>query len=181
MTESDRIKIFNKEMTCCIPHLINADTIEFLIKAGFFKKPASVNHHGNYEGALFDHSLAVVKNLLFLTEKLGLKWSRPESPYVVGMFHDLCKIDDYVKNSYTGEWEYAKDKFLPGHGDKSVIMIQMLLGIQLTIEEFHCIRWHMGAFDDKENWGYYSSAVADFPNVLYTHTADMIASQIEKI
>ena len=25
----------------------------------------------------------------------NLKWERPESPLIVGMFHDLCKIDSY--------------------------------------------------------------------------------------
>ena len=44
---------------------------------------------------------------------------------------------------------------------------------------FHdCIRWHMGAFDDKENWNSYGRAVTNFPNVLYTHTADMAAARI---
>jgi len=40
---------------------------------------------------------------------------------------------------------------------------------------------HMGAFDDTENWNYYSKAVNQYPNVLWTHTADMIASQILEI
>jgi hypothetical protein len=50
--------------------------------------------------------------------------------------------------------------------------------MKLTPEEVMCIRWHMGAFDEKENWQYYSRAVNKYPNVLWTHTADMIASQI---
>ena len=45
-------------------------------------------------------------------------------------------------------------------------------------EEIMCIRWHMGAFDERENWKYYSAAVKKYPNVLYTHVADMTASQI---
>jgi hypothetical protein len=36
----------------------------------------------------------------------------------------------------------------------------------------------MGAFDDKERWSYYNHAIKLYPNVLYTHTADMIASAI---
>ena len=50
--------------------------------------------------------------------------------------------------------------------------------VPLTEEEMLCIRWHMGAFDDKENWNSYGRAVTNFPNVLYTHTADMIAARI---
>lgn len=39
-------------------------------------------------------------------------------------------------------------------------------------------RWHMGAFDDRNNWEYYTRAVAKFPNVMYTHAADMAAAYI---
>lgn len=53
--------------------------------------------------------------------------------------------------------------------------------IQLTDEELYCIRWHMGAFDDTENWKYYSGAIEKYPNVLYTHTADMVAAKILKV
>lgn len=45
-------------------------------------------------------------------------------------------------------------------------------------EEIACIRWHMGAFDDRNNWEYYTRAVAKFPNVMYTHAADMAAAYI---
>lgn len=48
----------------------------------------------------------------------------------------------------------------------------------LTNEEIACIRWHMGAFDDRNNWEYYTRAVAKFPNVMYTHAADMAAAYI---
>ena len=65
------------------------------------------------------------------------------------------------------EWE---------HEEKSVIMLQRFM--PLTDEEIMCIRWHMGAFDIKENWNCYGSACAKYPNVLYTHTADMIATRI---
>ncbi|MEG2566735.1 MAG: hypothetical protein RSA84_11060, partial [Acinetobacter sp.] len=63
-----------------------------------------------------------------------------------------------------------------GHGDKSVLMLAPWIG--LTEEEIMCIRWHMGAFDEKPNWNRYSTAVKRWPNVLWTHTADMVASQI---
>ena len=50
--------------------------------------------------------------------------------------------------------------------------------MKLTLEEIFCIRWHMGAFDSKENWNSYGAACTEYPNVLYTHTADMIAARI---
>lgn len=51
----------------------------------------------------------------------------------------------------------------------------------ITREEEACIRYHMGAFTEKEEWKDYTDAVERFPNVLWTHTADMIASHITKV
>jgi hypothetical protein len=157
---------------------VSAGVIAKLQKRGFFIKPASIHHHGRYAGALFDHSYEVTKALLNLTEKLELKWKLKRSPYIVGMFHDLCKLDNYVKSDKE-VWEYNNATLLPGHGEKSVIIAQQL--INLTDEEMYCIRWHMGAFDDKENWNSYGRACTMFPNVLYTHTADMIAARIKGV
>lgn len=50
-----------------------------------------------------------------------------------------------------------------------------------TPEEIVCIRYHMGAFADREEWNYYTNAVRIYPNVLWTHTADMVAYQIKGI
>ena len=155
---------------------ISSEIVWELKQRGFFIAPASINHHGQYEGALFDHSYEVAKALVNLTEKLGLKWENERSPYIVGMFHDLCKMDNYVKNDKE-EWQYNNDTLLPGHGEKSVIIALTMLG-NLTDEELYCIRWHMGAFDTKENWNSYGRACTQYPNVLYTHTADMIAARI---
>ena len=151
-----------------------------LARTDFFSAPASTKYHGNYPGGLYDHSLAVMKNLLTLTDKLGLKWILKRSPYIVGMFHDLCKIGMYVYNKTEGKYEYNDGMVLPGHGDRSVIIAQQL-GLDLTTEEIMCIRWHMGAFDDKAMWDYYGRAIEHNPNVLWTHTADMMASRIDKV
>lgn len=160
-----------------------------LVQMGYFDAPASTKFHGAYEGGLFDHSLAVTKELLKLTEKLGLTWRDPRSPYIVGMLHDLCKCDSYILKD-TGDAlsiEYNKDQLLTGHGDKSVILAQKAMSYCtvdfpcLTDEEIHCIRWHMGAFDDKSNWNAYNKSIEVYPNVLFTHTADMIASQIQNV
>lgn len=155
---------------------INSDIVWKLKEMGFFVAPASIKHHGQYEGALFDHSFVVANTLVSMTKRLELKWEHERSPYIVGMFHDLCKLDNYVKTNDEA-WEYNNATLLPGHGEKSVIMALRLLG-NLTDEELYCIRWHMGAFDDKENWNSYGRACTKFPNVLYTHTADMVAARI---
>ena len=152
---------------------------DWLLSIGYYEAPAAIRHHGNHEGGLYKHSLEVAKQLDKLTNGLGLKWEREDSPRVVGLLHDICKTDDYIA-SYEDErgtaYEYNKHKLMDGHGDKSVIM---LAGhFPLTEEEAMCIRFHMGSFTDKDQWEYYSRAVKNYPNVLYTHTADMIASQI---
>ena len=166
-SEADRIEQFEKLMN---PY-VSKEFRNWLISNGFFTAPASIHHHGAYTGALFDHSFAVTKTLLSFTERLGLSWMKERSPYIVGMFHDLCKIDNYTKKSKPAlspllegdSWEYNNAALLPGHGEKSVIMLQQHMN--LTDEEMLCIRWHMGAFDDKEHWNSYGRSVTHFPNV----------------
>ena len=170
-TEQDRIEQFSKLMKNYVPEKFK----QWLIENSFFKAPASIHHHGAYSGALFEHSYAVTKTLLSFTERLELLWGNESSPYIVGMFHDLCKLDNYQRTDNEA-WEYNNATLLPGHGDKSVMMLQQ--HIHLTEEEMFCIRWHMGAFDDKENWNSYGRAVTRYPNVLYTHTADMVAARV---
>lgn len=157
-----------------------------LDRMGFFDAPASTKYHGNYAGGLFDHSLEVARQLVILTDRLGLKWKTPNSPRVVGMYHDLCKCDAYIKtkdlkfNQWVDVFEYNNETTIDGHGDKSLIMA--LPHIKLTDEEIHCIRWHMGAYEtDTKKWGFYGRAIAKYPNVLYTHVADMIVSHIKGV
>jgi len=175
MNKEERIKQYIEFMGehICIGY-------ENLDKMGFFTAPASTKYHGSYEGGLFDHSLVTAEELVNLTKKLGLTWERPESPYIVGMYHDLCKCDDYVTDFETGKYIYNPDIIIPGHGEKSVIMLSRF--IYLTDEEIACIRWHMGAYEkDTKMWDYFGRAIEKYPNVLYTHMADMIASKIEGV
>ncbi len=173
MTREQRINRFQELMGPYVPKELTT----YLIVHHFFVVPASIHHHGTYDGALFDHSVAVTEALTDLTHKLGLKWMLERSPYIVGMFHDLCKMDNYRRKVGGGAgWEYNNSPLLTGHGEKSVIRLQQFMN--LTTEEVLCIRWHMGAFDDKANWNSYGEAVTAYPNVLYTHTADMIAARI---
>lgn len=161
-------------------HRVNTEKlIEKLEKLNFFVAPASTKYHGNYIGGLCEHSINVADALAYLTQKLGLKWARPESPLIIGICHDLCKCDAYkieIKKDNSIEITYNNDLALYGHGDKSVILTQQI--IPLTEEEILCIRWHMGSFDTKENWKHYTNAIKEYPNVLFTHMADMVASQI---
>ena len=176
-SKEDRIKeyleIVKRIKTQFIP-------VEDLDAIGFFTAPASTKYHGAYEGGLFDHSLMVTKRLLELTDKLGLKWDHSDSPFIVGMYHDLCKVDNYYYDIEDESYKYNNDVIIPGHAEKSIIYT--LKYINLTDEEIACIRWHMGAYEkDPKMWTYYGKAIEQYPNVLYTHTADMIASKIDKI
>lgn len=173
MNKTNRIKQYKNFM----PVFNGSSFLLELTRLGFFDAPASITYHGAYEGGLFDHSFLTAKALVELTEKLDLTWERPESPYIVGMFHDICKCDNYVKDFETDQYIYNSNMIIPGHGDKSVMML--LEYFALTKEEIACIRWHMGAYEkDTKLWDYYGKAIKKYPNVLYTHTADMIASKI---
>lgn len=136
--------------------------------------PASRSYHGNYEGGLLEHSINTMIALCSLTDNLNLEWQNDRSPIIVGLFHDLCKTDLY---EFTDDGIIYAENAAPGHGDKSVEIAKTFIP-DLTEEEELCIRWHMGAFDDKDKWPEYNAAIAKYPNVLFTHTADMIASQI---
>ena len=154
---------------------------KFLSKHNAFESPASTKYHGAWPGGWFEHSMTVMKQLVILTERNGLEWQRKESPYIVGFFHDVCKLDQYVmvRRDEDGKPVYAwnSNTLYKGHGEKSVLMLASL-GASLTEEEVACIRYHMGAFVDKELWNDYTRAVEEYPNVLWTHTADMIASHV---
>ena len=155
--------------------LIPKECDDWLTSIGYYTKPASIRYHGIKSGDLYRHCTELAIQLQNLTDKLDLVWERQESPIIIGLLHDVCKCDDYGINPRTRKWAYNPDRIV-GHGDKSV---RMLLGhIELTGEEIMCIQYHMGAFVDKEEWSDYTKAVKKYPNVLYTHTADMIASQI---
>lgn len=174
LTKEDRIELYKQFMPI---QYGSTHFVEKLDKLGFFTAPSSTKYHGAYEGGLFDHSYAVAQLLLNYTNQLDLAWSDDRSPYIVGMFHDLCKCEFYTKLARIPvEYDYKKELVIPGHGERSVIELQRL--IRLTDEEIACIRWHMGAFDDKELWKSYTLAVKLYPNVLYTHTADMHAANI---
>lgn len=155
----------------CTEHFLT-----WLIRNGYFECPASAGHHGNYAGGLYEHSKLAAEVLADLTEKLDLTWDKPESPFVVGLLHDVCKMDDYV---WVDKDTIKYSPTLPGHGSKSVIMLAG--NFKLTEEEKMCIFFHMGAYGSDEERKHFSNTVNKYPNVLYAHTADMIASQIKGI
>lgn len=117
----------------------------------------------------------ILRDIAVVREYGCKKYHDPESPYIIGMFHDICKTDNYMRDAH-GKYEYNTETLLKGHGDKSVMILASLPS--LTEEEVMCIRYHMGAFTDKEEWNNYTRAIHKYPNVLWTHHADMIAAHI---
>lgn len=169
-----RVLAFQKHMEKIMPINDIRNSYSWLIGMKYFEAPASSKYHGAYEGGLYDHSELVALTLVDMTKRLDLKWERPESPYLVGFLHDLCKVDAYRKTEEG--YKYNTDMLLPGHGEKSAILA--LQHIPLTDEEIMCIRYHMGAYEGEGIWKNLGNVIKKYPNVLWTHTADMVASQI---
>lgn len=155
------------------------DFHEWLIESGFFNAPASIKYHGNYAGGLFDHSFSTMTILLDLSLVNGLAWKNARSPYLIGIFHDICKIDQYVPDPDGKNRFIYAEQSAPGHGDKSVRILDEYY--DLTDEEEMCIRYHMGAFCEKDEWPDYTAAVRKWPNLLWTHHADMLAAHVKGI
>ena len=195
-SEEERIKDF-EELAKENEVEISSDFKDWLIKEGFFRAPASTKYHGVYEGGLYDHCRCVFDRLANLTGNNHLRWFRKQSPFIIGMFHDLCKIDQYnpvieteYVNNHEGrlvpsekivKYEYNTNTILKGHGVKSIMLLSQFM--RITEEEMLCIRFHMGAHgnetEQKDEWASFDKAIRKYPNVFFSHAADMLASKVD--
>lgn len=156
---------------------------------GFFDAPASKEHHLAVKGGLAQHSVNVTTWLLKLTETMGVEWPRPESPYIVGMLHDIvkCKCYGFEEVISTHTWHketviVRKQSAYFGHGSASALIVASELGLTLLLAEQVAIVYHMGAFGaaDRELKGL-DVALDLYPReIIATHTADMLASRIDE-
>lgn len=191
------IEIYRKHIT----RPGSEDLLAYLEKSDFFTAPASGRFHLSIPGGLCQHSINVYEQLRdqylhFLMknpEFAELTADQEETIAICGLLHDLCKINFYVpvkKSRKTGknmpngkpEWEDywgydIEDKLPYGHGEKSVYIASGFM--RLTREEAFAIRFHMGAWQEGEarNAG---SAFEMYPLALYTHIADMLATNIDE-
>lgn len=170
--------------------------ISYLAGSDFYRAPASTRFHGNYAGALAEHSLNVTALLMQKNEQLALGIPQ-ESCLLAGLCHDLCKVNFYTvdyrnqkvyapngsKSDQKGRFDWQtvpvfviEDAFPCGHGEKSVIMLQNFM--RLTQEEILMIRWHMGPFSSSTNDYDFSNAVDFKPEIVALFTADMEASAL---
>jgi hypothetical protein len=161
--------------------------------------PAAAKYHCNTRGGLLIHSYDVYLKLKWLTDSLGLEWERPESPFIIAMFHDLVKTKCYetfahnVKDDKTGKWNSVtgyrtkqdQKELYNSHGAQSVEDLEdILLGNdKLTHEEKACIINHMGPGDAPDTISSidYGNACSAFRLVQFVHLADAMAAQSEPI
>lgn len=162
--------------------------IEWLeTKSDFFIAPASTMFHGNYEGALVEHSMNVYHLFSEKNKRYNLGLSE-DSVKIMALLHDLCKANFYKPSTRNkkidGQWKQIPwfdidDSFPLGHGEKSAIMLRCY--IPLTTEEMLGIRWHMGGYEPKENYKALSAAWDKYKSGACLHAADLEASNILEI
>ena len=168
--------------------------LEWLEKCDFFTAPASTRHHSAYRGGLCQHSINVYKRLVKLLEmEYGENWQKkvsPESVAIMGLLHDVCKVDTYVEDfrnvkDENGNWikkpYYKVEDSLPyGHGEKSVYIISAFM--KLTREEALAINWHMGEYDQRVQNGSYMirDVYYRYPVCFLMHLADLTATYLDE-
>ena len=159
---------------------LSSGAMDKLKAIGYYDAPASKGHHLAVKGGLVRHSLNVTRRLVDLTDTMDVDWSRDESPYIVGMLHDLVKCQCYRLTLDGETYRYVQPKW-PGHGVASVMIATTELGIQLNPDEAAAIIYHMGAF------GLVGRALEEFDAalkvfagpIIATHTADWSAARDE--
>lgn len=172
----------------------------FIRKSDFYTAPASTRFHSCHEGGLLEHTLNVYDRLqskfdneLWVEECNVTK----DNIIIAALLHDLCKTyfygtelknkkvynDKGTKSDNNGRYDWqtvpvytVDDKFPYGHGEKSVMMAEQY--IKLEIVERYAIRWHMGFTEPKENWNTLGCAIRQHPLVLALHLSDLEATYL---
>lgn len=162
--------------------------LEYLLSksSDFFIAPASTKYHNSYEGGLVKHSLNAYNCLKSYVGRIENDYEitfSEESIAIVGLLHDVCKINCYKKGTRNvkneeGIWQSVEvfeydDKLPYGHGEKSVYILSGFM--RLSREEAFAIRYHMGfsGDEDKRNVG---KAFEMFPLAFALSVADMEAT-----
>ena len=167
--------------------------LDYLKGSDFFTAPASGRFHMAEVSGLCQHSLNVYHRLVKLVKAdLGEKYNETysdETLAIVGLLHDLCKVNFYTveyrnvkeENEWVKKPFFKVDERFPyGHGEKSVFII--LQFIKLSAEEAMAINWHMGGFDDRVKGGSYSASEAygRYKLAVYAHIADLQATYLDE-
>lgn len=168
------------------------ELLAFLERTDFYTAPSSTKFHNAFKHGLLYHSLNVYHVLVDLVKRYASGEYSDETVAIVGLLHDLCKVNFYKleprNRKIDGEWrsvlEYVVDDKLPlGHGEKSVIMIQRFF--ELNGFEALAINWHMGSFDARASnyvgTSQLAQALGSCKLVTLLHTADLIASNVYEV
>lgn len=93
----------------------------------------------------------------------------------------VIEVLQYAYRGYINKYAcpMPEDTLFTGHGMKSAVIAGSLL--RLTEEELACIVYHMGAFTESSEWKNYTRAIKRYPNVLWTHQADMLATHVKGV
>ena len=160
-------------------------TITKLERIGYFNAPASKGHHLANPGGLLQHSVNVTLWLERLTKAGVVTWQYEESPYRIGLLHDLVKCKCYVRATASPEepivYLYQPHEW-PGHGAASALIAMSEIGVNLLPVECACIVHHMGAFGlDEKRLKEYDAALDVYPReIIATHTADILAARVDE-
>jgi hypothetical protein len=146
--------------------------LKFLEKSNFLKIPASTKYHHTHEGGNYYHSYEV---MMFLRD-FGLS---EEFSFKVGLFHDICKIYEYILLETGGIIKgIVNDNH--NHGKLSVAIIKNIFN-NFTDEELTCIEYHMGVYmNDINYWNEYSEKCILYPNLILVHAADMLSCKTHR-
>lgn len=176
----DLLEIHAGEILRNLAHLTEGSMAK-IKSIGYYDAPASKGHHLAVKGGLVHHSINVTRRLIDISNALEVTWSRDESPYLVGMLHDLVKCQCYRLNPYGKTYSYVQPKW-PGHGIASVMIATVELGIKLNPDEAAAITNHMGAFGlTGRALDEFDAALDAFPGpVIATHTADWSAARLDE-
>ena len=161
------------------PQLKSEAVLTYLRTTNYFTAPSSFKCHGAWVGGNFDHSVKVTELLLEFAKAENLIWDREESPYIIGLFHDLCKNDQRgFKEKSSGGLKIVSLKPADDrHSEKSIELIEANI-LKLTDQERECILYHMGEYGgDEEYQQQMAIAMASDPNIAFVQKADTIAAR----
>ena len=156
---------------------IDSSNIPAWFITSLLSDPASTRFHGNYPGGLLEHSANVALTLMDFEDRGLTSFNKKRSPVVVGLLHDLCKVGTYI--SEQDFFSKNTEELWKGHATKTLCLLStdMFGCFKLTEQEALCIRYHMGAYETDE-WNAFGQAIHKYPEVLFTHTADMYATHV---
>ena len=200
----------NKEHFKNLVKQIKRENVKFdelfdaLERSDFYYAPASSRYHGNFEGGLVEHCLAVYYNLIALVSLKKITTIDNDSLIIVALFHDISKTNYYEKTYKNKkvykengskrdaggafEWEVEEgytvkdisNRFIYGsHEQTSEYIIRKY--IPLTEEESVAILNHMGGMSNDSVKDIIPATYGKYPLAALLHLADMLSVYIDKI